>query len=450
MWRLSIGRIGCGLMALTVGSGGALAAGYALKEQSVKAQGNAFAGATAGAEDVSYMFFNPAALGWRDDYEVDLIATYIAARSELEDASASTIGGAPIGGRDKHGDIGEDAVLPSFYLAAPLGAGLRAGVGINVPFGLATDYPDSWVGRYHALKSRLDTVNINPALAWRANEWLSLGLGFQAQYADGELTNAIDFGTIGAAPGVEIPFAAPGTQDGFARLKGDDWAYGWNAGALVEPVPGTRLGVSYRSEIEHELEGDVDFSGDDAGIATILRSAPGNPFTDTDVQLDVTTPATLSFGVHQDVTSRWAVMAEAQWTDWSTFDQLTIQFDNPAQPDSVTEEEWEDSWFFALGSTFKPTDTVTLRAGVAYDQSPVKDKFRTPRIPDEDRYWLSVGAGWKPAPWIDLDGSLTYIQIKDSELDLAATDTGSTFRGNLEADYDSNIVIVGLSARLRF
>ena len=138
----------------------------------------------------------------------------------------------------------------------------------------------------------------------------------------------------------------------------------------------------------------------------------------------MTTPASLSFGVQQDVTPRWAVMAEAQWTDWSTFDQLTVEFDNPAQPDNVTEEEWKDSWFFALGSTYKATDTVTLRAGVAYDQSPVKDEFRTPRIPDEDRYWLSVGAGWQPASWIDLDGSFTYIQVEDSEVDLAASDTG--------------------------
>ena len=128
-----------------------------------------------------------------------------------------------------------------------------------------------------ASNSRLKTVNINPALAWRPTDWLSLGVGFQAQYADGELTNAIDFGTIGASPQVGIPGAVPGGQDGFARLEGNDWAYGWNAGVLVEPIKGTRLGVAYRSEIDHELDGDVDFSGDEAGIATILRASTGQP-----------------------------------------------------------------------------------------------------------------------------------------------------------------------------
>lgn len=448
MWRLSLGRCGCSLVALAVSGGAAQAAGYALKEQSTRAQGNAFAGATAGAEDVSYMFFNPAALGWGRGVEVEAITTYIAPRSKLEDASSSTAANTLIGGRDKHGDVGEDAVVPAFYAAAPLPAGVRLGLGINAPFGLATDYPNNWVGRYHGVESKLTTVNINPALSWRATDWLSLGAGFQAQYADGELSNAVDFGLIGATLQNPIPNAVPGSQDGFARLDGDDWAYGWNAGVLVEPVKGTRVGVAYRSEIDHELEGDVDFSGDSAGIANSLRA--GGAFIDSDARLDVTTPATLSFGVHQEVSQRWVLMAEAQWTDWSTFDQLTVEFDNPAQPDNVTEEEWEDSWFFAVGSTYQATDTVTLRAGVAYDQSPVKNKFRTPRIPDSDRYWLSLGAGWQPLSWVDIDGSFTYIQVEDSEVDLAASDTGNEARGNLEASYDNMIILLGLSARLRF
>ena len=172
----------------------------------------------------------------------------------------------------------------------------------------------------------------------------------------------------------------PGGQDGFARLHGDDWAYGWNAGAIVEPVAGTRLGVAYRSEIDHTLRGDVDFTRRRRRHRQLIRGGTG-AFTDTDAELSLTTPASLSFGLHQDLTERVAVMAEAQWTDWSVFDQLTVKFDNPAQPDSVTEEEWQDTWFFALGATFRATDQLTLRAGVAYDQSPVKDEFRTPAHP---------------------------------------------------------------------
>lgn len=445
-----MGRIGLAagsLVALGLSVGGAQAAGFALKEQSATAQGNAFAGATAAAEDVSYMFFNPAALGFVDRPEAQAIATLVAPRSQLEDASGRTVVGTAIAGRGSNDDIAEDAVVPAFYAAVPLAGGVRLGLGVNAPFGLETDYPDEWVGRYHAVSSRLTTVNINPTVAWRPRDWLSLGAGFQAQYADGELSNAVDFGTIGAAS--RIPGAVPGGQDGFARLTGDDWAFGWDVGAIVEPVKGTRLGVAYRSEIQHELDGDVDFSGDDAGIATILRRATG-AFADTDASLEVDTPASLSFGVRQEVTDRLAVMAEAQWTDWSVFDQLTIKFDNPAQPDNVTEEEWEDSWFFALGATWEPADRWLLRAGIAYDQSPVRDRLRSPRIPDEDRYWLSLGAGWQPLPWLGLDAAFTYIFVEDSDVDLRATDTGSTFRGDLSASYDSDIILAGLSARVRF
>jgi long-chain fatty acid transport protein len=447
MRRLSIYRAVGGVGVLLAGAGELQAAGYALKEQSVTAQGNAFAGATAGAEDVSYMFFNPAALGWVDRIEMQAAATLVAPRSELEDAQGSTVLGTPIGGRDHDSDIGENAVIPVFYAAAPLPGGVRAGLGINVPFGLETSYPDQWVGRYHAVDSHLKTVNINPALAWRPVPWIAAGAGFQAQYADGELTNAVDFGTIGAASG--IPGAAPAQQDGFARLQGDDWAYGWNAGMIVEPRAGTRLGVAYRSEIQHTLDGDVDFTGDSAGIATFIRGATG-AFTDSDASLSVNTPASLSFGVHQDVTERVAVMAEAQWTDWSVFDQLTVKFDNPAQPDNVTEEEWQDSWFFALGSTWKASDAWTFRGGIAFDQSPVDDQYRTPRISDENRYWLSLGAGWRAAPWLDLDAAFTYILVSDSQVDLTTADKGGTFRGDLEADYDSDIILLGLSGRLRF
>ncbi|MEK0084707.1 OmpP1/FadL family transporter [Benzoatithermus flavus] len=447
MRRLGIGSVAGSLLTLALGIGGAEAAGFALKEQSTTAQGNAFAGATSAAEDVSYMFFNPAALGWVAKIEAATMATLVAPRSKLESAEGRTVPGTAIPGRGHADDIADNAVVPAFYAAAPLPGGVRIGLGINAPFGLETGYPDQWVGRYHAVHSRLTTVNINPAVAWRPRDWVAFGAGFQAQHADGELTNAVDFGTIGAA--ARIPGAAPGRQDGFARLTGDDWAYGWDAGAIVEPVAGTRFGIAYRSEIQHTLDGDVDFSGDTTGIAGIIRRATG-AFADTDASLKLNTPASLSFGVHQDVTDRLAVMAEAQWTDWSVFDQLTVKFDNPAQPDNVTEEEWRDSWFFALGATWRPDDRWTLRAGIAFDQSPVRDRSRTPRIPDENRYWLSLGAGWQPLPWLGLDAAFTYILVEDSEVDLAATDTGSAFRGDLHASYDNDIILAGLSARVRF
>ena len=437
-----------GTLILLASGGAAHAAGFALKEQSTTAQGTAFAGATASASDVSYMFFNPASLGWVDQIEIQAVGTLAMPKIELKSSSASTTARTPISGSTHEDDVADNVVVPAFYAAVPLPGGVRFGLGVNAPFGLETDYSRDWVGRYHGVRSELETININPAVAWRPVRWLSAGAGFQAQYADGTLTNAVDFGTIGG--GRDVPGAVPGEQDGFARLRGDDWSYGWNAGVIVEPVAGTRLGVSYRSEIDQTLRGDVNFTGDDDGIANILRGASGGAFTDTDAKLDVKTPASLSFGLHHDLTDRVALMAEAQWTNWSVFDQLTVKFDNPAQPDSVTEEEWQDAWFFALGSTFRATDELTLRAGVAYDQSPVDGNFRTPRIPDGDRYWVSLGAGWHPRSWLDFDAAFTYIDVESTNVRLSATSTGNEARGNLDADYDSYIILLGLSARMRF
>lgn len=445
--RRHAGGIGLGLAALAAASGDAAAAGYALKEQLASGQGNAFAGAAAAAEDVSYMFFNPASLGYIDRLQMEAVATYIAPRTELKDADASTMTGAPIAGSDEDEDIGEDALVPALYAAAPLPGKLHLGVGINAPFGLETRYTNGWAGRYHGVKSNVLTVNINPALAWRPVPWISLGAGLQAQYADGNLTNAVDFGSIGARLGV--PGATPGAQDGFAKVEGDDWAYGYTLGAIVEPVQGTRLGVGYRSNLEHNLEGDADFDGDAAGIAAMLRGASGM-FVDGPANVAVEMPASLSFGAYHELTRRVAVMGEAQWTDWSTFHELRVDFENPAQPDSVTEQRWNDSWFYALGVTFKATDTLTLRTGVAYDQSPVRNEFRTPRIPDEDRYWLSVGAGWEPTDWIELNAGYTHIFVDDASVDLRASDRGNQFRGNLRAEYEADVDLIAVSAKLRF
>ena len=232
-------------------------------------------------------------------------------------------------------------------------AACSLGLGVNVPFGLETNYPDDWVGRYHAVKSELEDGQHQPRLRLAADQVAVL----PASVFRPSMPTARSATRSTSAPSVPPPASRarlPAQQDGFARLHGDDWAYGWNAGLIVEPVAGTRLGVAYRSEIDHTLRGDVDFTGDDAGIANIIRRSTG-AFTDTDASLGLTTPASLSFGVHQDVTPRLArAWREAQWTDWSVFDQLTVKFDNPDQPDSVTEEEWHDAWFLALGSPTRP------------------------------------------------------------------------------------------------
>ncbi len=433
---------------LTMTPAVAHAAGFAIKQQSATAQGNAFAGATAGAESPSYMFFNPAALGRFDQSSVQLEASAIFTALRLRDSEASTTAGVPIDGATREDDNSNDAVLPSFYgVLVPEESDFRFGLGINVPFGLGTEYPSGWVGRYHTQKSNLLTVNINPVMAYKATRWLTVAAGLQLQWAEAELENAIDFGTLGAGAG--IPGAAPTQQDGSAKVEGDGWGYGFNLGVLAEPRQGTRLGAAFRSKIDTQLNGNSRFELDDAGIGAAIRAGTG-AFRNVDAETEVNLPPMVNFGVHQDIGDRFAVMAEAQWTGWSTFNDLVIEFDNPAQPDNVTQFDWEDAWFFAVGGTWKPTARLTFRVGAAYDETPTRNRYRTPRIPDSDRYWLAAGIGYAVTDRLSFDLAYTHVFFDDAHVRLDGTDEGNALRGNLDADYRNAIDIVTLAAKWRF
>lgn len=427
------------------------AAGFAIREQSSVAQGNAFAGATAGAEDISYMFFNPAALSQFDDYAAHASLSYIIPESKFKDGEASTINGVEITGTDNSGDIGEDALVPALYLSAPVVTGVQFGLGITAPFGLVTDNEDGWIGRYHALKSDLKTIDINPALAIQASPYLSFGLGMRVQYADLELSNAIDFGTIGALSGNAglAAISQPTQQDGKATVELDDWGVGFNAGFLITPTEHTRFGVAYRSAIDHDARGDAEFDLGDSGVGAAI-SDETTQFVDTGASLDVETPATLSFGAYHDLTDEMAIMGEVAWTDWSSFDELRVEFDNEEQADSVTEENWDDSIFIALGASYRLQPNLTLRGGVAYDESPIPDEFRTPRVAGNDRYWVSVGGDYEPWSGLSFSLSYTHVFVDDGDIDLPATDEGNTFRGNLSGTYENQIDIITLSGTIHF
>jgi long-chain fatty acid transport protein len=438
------------LVAADIG-GPALGAGFALREQSGTSQGHSFASATTGIEDISTMFFNPATMGFQKGHQGSVVTSYIVPRAEFDIDSATNAVGLPIlptsdfTGSD---DVSKDALVPASYAMMSLTDDLKLGLAITAPFGLETSNPTGWEGRYHALNSRLTTVNFNPTVAYRINERLSVGAGFIAEYADAKLTSAVDFGGIGASFGVTG--ALPGLQDGSAEVRGDDWGFGGTAGIMYQVTNNTRLGLSYRSPVKHKLEGEGQFFLDDAGIGATLSALSG-AFVDSDISAEATFPETVSFGVHHDINAQWAVMGEVAWTNWSRFDDLTIKFDNPAQDDNVTIEDWDDSWFFALGATYRPTPKWAIKAGVAYDMSPIPDDTRTPRIPGEDRYWISAGVTYTPLDWLSLTAGYTHVFMPSASIDLLASDFGNEARGNLSGDYENtSIDIFVLSASVQF
>lgn len=426
----------------------AWSAGYAVREQSAEAQGNAYAGVSAGTRNISSIFYNPATLVLHDGINMTGEFSWIAPDVELKDASASTIFGTPIAG-GPNGNLAHQAFVPAFYGSWQVSPDWYLGFSFNAPFGFTTssDDPD-WIGRYHALGSRLRTYNAEPMIAWQATPWLAVGGGVQVQYTDARLTSAIDLGTAGTLQGAPGGIPGSSAQEGFAAIEGDDWSYGYSLGVLLTPRPDTRIGIGYRSPMDVDLQGNADFALSAYGQ---LLSTLSGALVPTGGSASVTMPEMVTIGVKHDIAPEWTVGAEVAWTRWSRFDRLVVEFDNPAQPDEVTLEEWEDSYFLALGVTYRPTDRLRLRTGVAFDEGvvPGADR-RTPRIPDSDRYWLSFGAGYDVTEAMTLDVAYTHIFSPDAQMNQQATDTGNAARGNLSGTFESSADIVNASLSMKF
>jgi len=440
------------LMASTLSSM-SYGAGFAIIEQSVTGLGRAFAGSAAVAEDASTIFFNPAGLTYLSHNEMATGLNFIKPESDFNnDGStiAPLLGGTPITDAASDNDGGTLGIVPNFYYAHRLNDSMVAGIGVSAPFGLVTEYKDNWVGRYHAIKSDLKTVNINPSFAFKANEKLSLGAGINLQYIDLELTQAVDFGAACAASALAATCGLPQGFDGKATLTADDWSWGYNLGLIYQATDATRLALAYRSKISHNLKGKGEFSIPDSPGGSIALVAAGGGFTNGSISGKVALPESASFAVHHQVNDKWAVMADASWTRWNRFQDLTIISNDATRLNSSKQEQWDNNMRYGIGFTYAHNDKWTFRGGVAYDETPVSDEFRTPRIPDEDRKWIAAGASYKYSDNITLDAGYTHIFLSDPSLaDESDLDNpGSSYM--LSGEYDASVDIVGVQLRWLF
>ncbi|MDN3521303.1 OmpP1/FadL family transporter [Halomonas ramblicola] len=428
----------------------AFASGFQVREQSAKTLANALSNAAAGAEDASFMAYNPAAIGHIDGNQVVGGLAYIDATFELRDGRASSVLGVPYGS-EASGQGGESAWVPAFAAKTQLNERYDLGLSIHSLYGLSTKYDEDWIGRYHAVESELTTIDIQPTLNYRASDRLDLAVGLRAQYADATLSNAMDWATVGAA---QDPNLAPlaGQHDGFAEVTGDDWGYGYTLGALFQATEKTRLGASYRSAVDLSLDGEVDFSAETpTGEAVLAGAQAANTFTNGRGSADLTTPASLNLGVYHQLTDRLALMANAEWTEWSSFDELVVEFDDNT-PDSRTEENWDNTWAFSVGANYALNERWLLRAGLGHDETPVPSaEYRTPRVPDADRTWATLGATWMPTPNLGVTAGYMRVFGDDADMDQQATPTNeNASRGNLSGTYDVAADVFALSVDYRF
>ena len=385
--------------------------------------GQAFAGQNAYATDASVIFFNPAGMSALDGTRVSAGASLIFPKIEFDNHRSTTALGPQLLGTDEGGDIGENALVPSVYAMTSFGD-FRIGIGINSPFGLSTEYEDGTIPRFAALDSSLRTINVNPVVSYQVTPWLALGAGAQIQRTDARLTNSALFN-------LNPPL------EGAVELQADDVGFGLTAGALITPWAGTRLGVGFRSSVKHTLDGDVKIN------------PPGGRSVKLDASADLDTPESLGVSLSQQITDRLSLSSTVEWTNWSRFNELRVEFDSGA-PDAVTPENWDDTYFFSLGADYKLTEKLTVRGGVAYDQSPVSAKFRTARLPDEDRYWIAIGGTYAVTDAISIDAGYTHIFVKDASINegFNVTPNGAA-TGTLKGDYNESIDIFGIQVNFR-
>lgn len=377
--------------------------------QSIRSAGRATAGSVAVADDASTIFLNPAGMTELQGPEVTAGLSVILARTDVEDrgtqASTPGTGGAfvPLGGQA--GEPLDPALLPNLFAALPLMRDrLWIGLGITAPFGLITEYDHDWFGRYDSTESELVTIDVAPTIAVKVTDWLSIGAGLNVQYADATLQNAV--------PNPLAPGGPSAATDGIFRASGNDVSLGYNVGVLLKPWPRTRIGLHYRSEIEHDVEGEATLSGLTGPLAGLNRTS--------DASAELNLPAIASFGVAHDLTERLTLLGQASWYGWDTFRELRIRFVDGA-PDLVELQNYEDSWAIGLGAQYRLSDDWTLRGGLQYDQTPTEDGFRNTRVPDGDRYWVAIGASYELSQTLGFDFAYSHRFFETTGIDRTRT-----------------------------
>jgi long-chain fatty acid transport protein len=404
----------------------ASAGGFAVREQSTYGQGTSFAGVAAGGA-LSSMYWNPAAMtqfaGIVSESGFAGIIPYANHTPVVANVPVS-LGGASLLGLGGVGNSGELGLPFNSYFSYQLNPSIWLGMSLNAPYGLMVNFPELWAGRNYGASTSLRTYNGTPTIAWRINDWISVGAGVQIQYAKADLK----FGFV----------PTPFSNIYLEGLKG--WGYGATAGVTLTPGPRTTIGIGWRSGINQEVDGTF----------SVTPGLPGA--TPGAISTTVHLPDTVSAGIRHRFDERWTVMGTVEWTNWSRLGTVTFTGPTGGPPTVGTPTgsvvpvqlpfQYRDGWFFSGGAEYQWSDRLALRSGIAYEVSPVSDQVRMPAIPDNDRFWLSVGASWQIFPgvmWFDF--AYSHIWVQDPSINISAASgnpwfNGFTYIGGVDAHVD--------------
>lgn len=403
---------------------GAWSAGFLNEIQSAGAGSVSGAGETALAEDSSTVYYNPAGMVLLNDPELLSASGFIFPSGSFTDRGTVDAAGLPTQGSS--GVSNRPLFVPSVFATVPVSDRFSLGIGVFMPFGQSQRYDGDWVGRYFLTSTSLISVDIDPAVALRVTDNLSVGGGVDVQNARFMRTNAIDFGSL--CFGVLGPSSClglglrPEGADGRLAVTGSDWAVGYNLGAVYQFRESTRVGLSFRSSVRHNFAGDARFT---VPPSAAPLTEGGLLFQDTSAHAAITFPEILSFGISQKLGSDLTLLAGFNRTFWGSIKNLTLDFGNPLQPAEGLILNWHDSDRFAIGGIYALSGATDLRAGIAYDESPVPNGFRPPDIPDSNAIVVSAGFIHRFSERVSVGLSYTYSHSADAPLDLSNPEAGT-------------------------
>ncbi|ENH4361732.1 outer membrane protein transport protein [Vibrio fluvialis] len=418
--------VACGLASV---SNLTQAAGFQLAEYSATGLGRAYAGEAAIADNAGSQWRNPAMLTYLKGTQISAGALYVNPNVDVE-GDVSFYGSTS---STSSSDYANDAVIPNFYISHQVNEKWALGLAFGTNYGMETELDSGFAASHFGDEAMVTTMEANANIAYQLTETVSIGGGIRYVMGEGHFGAKSPSQTeaLGLTKGTTLKY-----------MEGDDTSWGWQAGAAWQMTPNNRVGFAYKSEVDLKL----------SGSANMYVQSYGKVLSDTGYMM-LTLPATAELSTYHQLTDQFALHTSINWTDWSSFEKLQAELDTMGTV-MVKEENWKDNYRFAVGATYQVDPKLALRSGVAYDTAAVSTKNRTITIPETDRIWLSVGAGYDVTEQLTLDAAFTYIFAKEADIlesrgydsDNSAEKVGGQFDGQMTG----NVWIVGVQASYRF
>ncbi|MBJ2260377.1 MULTISPECIES: OmpP1/FadL family transporter [Pseudomonas] len=416
-------------LAITLASSQVFASGFALNEQSISGMGTGFAGRSSSAEDASTVYGNPAGMVRLDGQQITGGLAVIDATSNISQASGSSSG-------SNKGNMVPLTGVPFAFYTQKLNEQWAAGFGLYAPFGMVADYEKGFQGKAFGSKSEVKVITLQPTVSYAFNDKLSIGFGPTINRVSGTLES-------------DINLPNPGLASNNIKIKGDDTALGFNAGVLLQATDSTRVGLTYHSQVKYKLKGHTQVTKG-ANVHDALLSSGRY-----DASLKIDTPESWDFSVTQDVNADWKLYAGATWTRWSRLKDITVKNEGVSYSDGAyaqallstikEEQNWHDTWAYAVGTSYRLSKQWVLRTGLTLDQSPTNNTDRSPRIPTGDRTIFSLGAGYDVLPNMTVD--VAYAYLKEEPVKVNRT---NGLGQHYKAKYENSANGFGLGVTYRF